>query len=713
MSAQVWAQHTLRVHVLDATTGEALIAATVAVEGTAIGTITDEEGRGVLRNIPEGRQSIVFSYIGYEPYTQVITFPLKADRVLEVRLVPSGQVLDVIVIESTRGNRSIENVPTRVEVLTEEIDEAGTMDPGKISHLLTHSTGIQVQQTGATLGNANVRIQGLDGRYTQILRDGFPLYDGFSGSLSILQIPPLDLRQVEFIKGSASTLYGGGAIAGLINLVSKNPTYDPELMFHLNGSTLGQADVNAFYSNRSDLVGFTLFVSRNTQAPYDPNGDGYSDLPGVVKHNINPRLFLYPREGTRIVLGATLTDEVRDGGDMDLLRGRQRDSLHFYREMNDTRRITGQLRIDHDLGPRTTATLKQSISYFSNRMELREAPVSVPAILQGGQRSLFTEASVLHNFEGHALVYGANLYHDAFEARYHPTGLEEGHLTAGLFAQHTLDLSWFSLESGLRTDYNVEFDRWFVLPRLSGLIKYGPKWSTRIGGGMGYRLPTIFNEEAERVAYRNVAPIDRETARPEYSYGGNADISFKTPFGNGSMLSLNQLFFFTWLDNPLIPVFEQGMLYYRTPGGHTDSRGFETQMKLQVGYFTLFVGYTYTDARLTIDEETIAMPLTPKHSLKGDLLFDYKDWRLGADYEYKGTQVLSDGRETRAFWGFGVLAQRNIGRWTVYVNFENLPDSRQGRFESLLTGPHGTPQFTEIWAPMDGFYANAGFRVRF
>ena len=100
-------------------------------------------------------------------------------------------------VEATRTNRSIANVPTRTEVLTDEIDEAASMEPSQIAHLITHSTGIQVQTTSATSNGAVVRIQGLNGRYTQMLKDGFPLYGGFSGSLDVMQIPPLDLRQVE------------------------------------------------------------------------------------------------------------------------------------------------------------------------------------------------------------------------------------------------------------------------------------------------------------------------------------------------------------------------------------------------------------------------------------------------------------------------------------------------------------------------------------
>src|SRR5690606_31634161 len=125
---------------------------------------------------------------------------------------------------ATRGSRTIANIPTRVEVIAgEELDEKGNMKPGDIRLILSESTGIQTQQTSATSANASIRIQGLDGRYTQILKDGFPLFSGAASGLGLLQTPPLDLKQVEVIKGSSSTLYGGGAIAGLVNLVSKTP----------------------------------------------------------------------------------------------------------------------------------------------------------------------------------------------------------------------------------------------------------------------------------------------------------------------------------------------------------------------------------------------------------------------------------------------------------------------------------------------------------
>jgi outer membrane receptor for ferrienterochelin and colicins len=215
------AQNTYRVIIRDKTTNENLVGAVVQLQGTQNAMTTDRNGEVQLINITDSVQVIVITILGYETFNDTVSFPTNDKRI--VYMVPESKIMDEVIVEGTRSNKSIDNIPTRVEVLNEEIDEASTMDPSKIAHLLTHSTGIQVQQTSATSNTANVRIQGLDGRYTQILKDGFPLYGGFSGSLCIMQIPPLDLRQIEYIKGGASTLYGGGAISGLTNIIGKEP----------------------------------------------------------------------------------------------------------------------------------------------------------------------------------------------------------------------------------------------------------------------------------------------------------------------------------------------------------------------------------------------------------------------------------------------------------------------------------------------------------
>ena len=133
------------------------------------------------------------------------------------------------------------------------------MRPANVSMLLHESTGLQVQQTSATSGNASIRVQGLDGKYTQLLKDGYPNYGNFASGLSILEIPPLDLKQVEVIKGPASTLYGGGAIAGVVNFISKMPKEKLEVRFYVQQSHIGQTNIGRYASQKKGKFGYSVF----------------------------------------------------------------------------------------------------------------------------------------------------------------------------------------------------------------------------------------------------------------------------------------------------------------------------------------------------------------------------------------------------------------------------------------------------------------------
>ena len=131
---------------------------------------------------------------------------------------------EVIIVQGTRLGRRVQDEPIRVEIIAgEEIEEKAIMRPGNIAMLVNETGGVRVQVSSPALGAANIRIQGLEGRYTQLLADNLPLYGGQAASLGVLQIPPTDLRQVEVIKGAASALYGPAALGGVINLISKRP----------------------------------------------------------------------------------------------------------------------------------------------------------------------------------------------------------------------------------------------------------------------------------------------------------------------------------------------------------------------------------------------------------------------------------------------------------------------------------------------------------
>ncbi len=717
VSNYLHAQNQLEIIIKDSLTQEPLVGATVLIKGTSFGQSANLDGKIFLTNLPDSIQNYIVRMVGYKE--KVYRFSAKGIESVKFLLIPDIEELNEIIIEGTRSNRSIDDIPTRVEVLTEEIDEASTMDPSKVAHLLTHSTGIQVQQTSATSNSANVRIQGLDGRYTQILKDGFPIYGGFSGSLSIMQIPPLDLRQIEYVKGSTSTLYGAGAISGLINLLSKEPVLGKdENLIHLNASQVGAVDVNVFTSSRDKKFGYTLLAQRNSHQFFDADKDGFSDLPNLLKYNLNPRFFIYFNDKTKMYIGGTFTNEIRKGGDITSFKRVTPDSLHFYQEKNDVNRITTQVRFDRRIGNSSMFTIKNSFNYFDREVTIYPDFNSGNYRFAGQQLSSFSEISFTNQKGKNSFITGINLYSDDFKETplMSSTLRNEQLMTAGAFVNYTFDIGKkISFESGLRGDYTIDND-FHLLPRLSILFKWTEKLTTRIGGGAGYRNASIFNQEAEILGYRNVSAINYNIVKAEKSQGGNIDIGYKTTMGKHFFINFNQMFFATRIDNTIKLVsFSQVTTSYHFENmeGYTHTYGAETFFKFGFYDFVLFVGYTYTNAAHYANDSIYTMVLTPKHSLKGDLLYALPGkWRIGADYEFKSAQTLSSGRITPAFWTYGLVIEYTNKQFTLFSNFENFTNYRQTKIESLNSLPYSTPQFTEVWAPLDGFVFNAGIKIR-
>ena len=621
----------------------------------------------------------------------------------------AGELNEVVV--SSRGTRTIRRLPTRVEVLSgEEIEEKGTMKPSDIRMMLSETTGIMTQQTSATSGNSLIRIQGLDGRYTQILKDGMPAFPGAASGLGLLQTPPLDLRQVEVVKGASSTLYGGGAIAGLINLISKTPGDKRELSFQLNGTTAKGLDVNGFYSERYGKVGLTVFTAYNTCRGYDPSDVDFSAIPKYDRWSINPRLFLYLSPNTYGNIGYQAMIENRLGGDMHYIEGTD-NGEHSYYERNKTQRHSMQLNFNHLFDADNRFNLKASATYYDRELTLPNYSFI------GTQWTSFGELSYAHSSDKTDWVAGVNLWTDNFKEKNPVTELKRDYqqTTLGAFLQADIDItSWLSIEAGLRTDYVIDYGI-AILPRLSFLFKPTDKLSSRLGGGLGYKQPTIFTEESERIAYRNVLPIDKDKNQLERSWGVNWDVNYTTGlFDDQVRFSVNHLFFYTRLSHPLLmkPIDDD---YYKMQniGGHIDTRGWETNIKLGWYDFHYYFGYTYTYTRVEENGIHTESPLTPRHHLNNVLMYEKEDsWKIGLEAYYYSPQLLSDGLQGKSYWLCGLLVEKMWEHFSVYVNFENFTDSRQTRFDSIYTGARSNPIWRDIYAPLDGFVASAGIKIR-
>jgi iron complex outermembrane receptor protein len=712
--AMLWAGHafsqnTYQAIIQEKESGEPLPGATVFIQQIELGGITNENGLVQLNNIPNGSYTIEIRFLGYTTLKTSKTFPNNDSGEPEIfELDHSDEEMEVLVVQSNRSSRVIEDVPTRVEIIAgEELSEKGNMKPGDIRMMLNESTGIQTQQTSATSYNSSIRIQGLDGKYTQLLRDGLPLYSGYSSGLSLMQIAPLDLAQVEVIKGSSSTLYGGGAIAGLVNLISKTPGEDPELSFMINGTSALGLDASAFYSAKKGKIGTTIFASYNKGTAYDPADIGLTAIPKFDRFTLNPKLFWNLDDRSNLVIGLNMMKEDRLGGNIDYIEGKPVAAPYF--EKNETGRISTELKYSYQINDRSQLNVKNSFSFYDRSIEVPNY------VFAGDQQSSFSEINFSTSGTKAEWVTGLNLWTDKFSQK-------RGNLdepldytlnTIGFFAQNIWNTSdQWTLESGFRLDYQKDYGV-FALPKASVMYKPAKALTFRLGGGLGYKSPTVFTEDAERLQFQNIKPIDPALYDAEKSLGTNLDVNYRLAIGSELSLVTNTLFFYTQIQNPLLLV-KQGNLYeYQQPTGQLDTKGVEVNMKWNYKDFKLFIGYTYADVNKQYNDLKTRYPLVAKHRLNNVLMYEkHENFWIGLEGYYYSPQKLGDGSEGKSYWIVGLMSEKKFGEnFSVFLNFENFLDTRQTSFDTIYTGNISDPQFRDIYAPVDGFVINGGVKI--
>ena len=704
------AQNTFKVTVRDRETKQPVAGAKVSVKETEISATTDADGVARLSGVPDGEQTVEVFSVGYETRELRVTFPLAAQGENVVFIKVTNEFGEVTVT-TTRTGREIDDVPTRVEAIDEEeVDEKSNMRPANVSMVLNESTGIKVQQTSATSNTQSVRIQGLDGRYTQILKDGFPAFGGFSGSLSLLDILPLDLKQVEIVKGPAATFYGGGAIAGVVNFVSREPEDEPFTSLIFNLTTAGGADFSVFNSRKFKRFGYTLLASANYQREYDVDEDDFTELPRTDSFNLSPRLFFYLDDATRLTVGNSTSHQTRKGGDTFVIRGRA-DGLHRYFEDNESFRNITTLQFERGFSGGRKVVARQSLAFFSRETE-------IPSYLfEGTQLNSYTDVSYFQPAGEHALVFGFNAVYDRFREGRGGGGLlprDESRRTFGGYVQDSFEVTErLSLEAGFRLDH-VEHYGVFPLPRVSALYRFTDRLSSRLSLGFGYKAPSIFTEEAETLLFRGVLPVGN-ALKAERSRGGTFDVNYRGAVGEKFSYSLNQMFFYTEIEDPLVLTARpDGFFSFTSADRPVSSAGFETNVRASYDFVKLFAGYTFTRARAGYLAGDQTLPLTPKSKINSALLFEREaNFKAGVEAYYTSSQLLTDRSRTRPYWVLGVFGEKTFGKYSLFFNAENVTDTRQSRFGAVVFPPHAQPTFAEIYTHPEGRVINGGVKVKF
>lgn len=667
---------------------------------------TDARGTASLDLTP-GPQTLTVTKIGFAPVTVRILLASGRSTAVAVALHEAVTELSAVVVSATRDERRITEEPTRVEVTDhDDVEEQLTSSPGDIAELLTEASGVRVQTTSSGLGGASVRIRGLQGRYTELLSDGLPLFGLSTQGLSPLQIPPIDLQRIEVIKGVASALYGPTALGGVVDLISQRPNNTGRLL--LNQTSRDAEDAVLWNARQlSPAWGYTLVASAHHQDAEDMDRDGWFDFPGYRRAVLRPRVFWTGAHGNSLFLTTGVMAEDRSGGTLpgaDLPSGRPF-ALNATSWRGDAGGV-GHFQLDPavHLSFRGSMTEQWRTSWFGTTRE------------RGRHDTLFGELALTLDRGPHVLVVGTALQRDAYTALDVPT-MSYVDATPGIFAQDTwTPTAWLASTASARLDADNRYGT-FVSPRISLLVHRGDRWNLRLSAGTGVFTPTPFTAETEVTGLSHLRPLTGLVA--ERARGVSADLgTVRGP------LELDGSVFASAIDHPVqlrAVANDSVATELVNAAGPTRTEGAELFARYEREPLTITGLYQYlqgTELDVTTGARR-AVPLNPRHTAGLTVVWADEDEgaRFGLEGYYTGRQALKDDpyRTTSTpYFTVDALVEVPLGPAVLFLHGEDLTDVRQSQYEPLLRPTPGlggvwTP---DVWAPLAGRVINAGISTR-
>jgi outer membrane receptor for ferrienterochelin and colicins len=654
-----------------------------------------------------GRVNVTAMKEGFFPVRTTLNVDAVREWPLEIELQPRTEQQEQVTVYATRTDTRLQDSPLHVEVVgQDEINEELAMRPGDIGMLLNEMGGMRVQTTSPALGAASVRMQGMRGRYTAFLSDGLPLFGQEGSGLGLLQIPPMDLGQVEVIKGNASALYGSAAMAGVVNLISRRPEDNrgkPVREFLFNESSLGETDASMFLASQlTTHWGASLLGGGYFQKHQDLNGDGWADVAGYNRGVIRPRFYWDNKQGDTALLTGGVTVEDRTGGTVPgavlPVTGQP------YVEALNTRRYDLGGNVQWLLGARYVLAARFSASDQEHKHQFGDD------IERDRHELLFGEVSIRGTAGRHNWVAGFADQRDDFRPRDTPQ-FAYTYIVPGLFAQDDITLApWLSVSGSARVDFHNRYGTFFS-PRVSALLRKSG-WISRISVGQGFFAPTPLTEETEAAGLARLqlpAPLRAERGR-------NASIDLTRRLGS---VSVTGTLFASNIDHPAYV--DRGAVYsIFNLAGPTKNRGAELLATWRKAPFTVTSTYTYVRATELEPSGRADVPLTPRQNFGIIGMWEKEAVsRIGVECYYTGRQRLEYDpyRDvSRPYVLVGAMAERKVTAYMkLFLNFENLTNVRQTRYDPLLLpGRESDGRWTvDAWAPLDGRVINGGARFTF
>lgn len=611
--------------------------AAIAVKGTHIGTSADLSGHYKLTGAPVGEQTVAVSAVGYKPAEFKVSFVEGQQITMRLPIEPDLIGIEAVVVSADRAEKSRRDAGVVVNTISPKLfdrTQSVTLSEG-----LNFAPGLRMENNCQNCGFTQIRMNGLEGPYSQILIDSRPVFSGLAGVYGLELIPAAMIDRVEVVRGGGSALFGGNAIAGTINLITKDPVRNA---FSGNSSTgfigdNGTLDYNLSFNgsmvsddNRS---GISLYGFKRQRDHWDANGDGYSELSELENGTFGSSLFFRPANRSKITLDYFYIQESRRGGNaFDKLKHEADVAEAVDHRINSANLSYDKLMNDHDKF--SVYAAMQSVdrdSYYGAAQD--------PLAYGHSTDFSYTAGTQLHKDLKNMILAPSEL---TVGAEFSSTRLKDTKLggydaetdshtdntlianqqatTIGLFAQNEWIWEQFRLSAGIRAEHYAIDDLAktsdkvtgnVLSPRVTLLYKAGPKLQLRSSYAKGYRAPQIFDEDlhVETSGARRVTRVNDPNLKQETSNSFTVSADITEQFGRFVTQFLAEGFY-TQLNDPFTneygePDQDGNVVYTRTNAEEGAAvKGINLEMNISMGTKLLLQsGFTCQQSRYEAEQE--------------------------------------------------------------------------------------------------------------
>lgn len=553
--------------------------ANIALKDTQLGTISDENGNYELSNIPIGEYEVLVSFLGYETRKITIKLEDEARKELIISLLAVSNQMEEVVVTGTMKATYVSDSPIKVDVITGK--QLETFLPAASSSIVENIqlvNGVQEVVACGVCYTNSISINGLPGPYTAILMDGTPMYGNLASVYGLNGIPNMIIERFEVIKGPSSTLYGSEAVAGVINIITKDPAKQPIFSIDLMGTThlegFGNLSVAPKIGKTNGFIGLNYAYVNDFD---DENNDGFGDAINMDRYSFFTKWNIHRKSGRKFSLAGKYYYEDRRNGVEQFLKDRNyrelRGSDIVYGESIYTNRaeLFGTYELD------TKPSLKLDFSLSHHDQDSYYGSDSY----QASQQIAFANFIYNRPLDKHDLLFGLTARYNAYDDNSVATEIIENHqvinqpnnqFTPGVFIQDEFTASDnFTILAGARLDHYRDHGLIFA-PRWS--MKYKPSmWTTiRTNFGTGFRVVNLFTEDHAFVTGQRTVEIVEEL-QPESSYNLSLNINqVYAAFGGSGSIDIES--YWTHFNNKIIPDYDTaGKIIYENSDGYARTMG--------------------------------------------------------------------------------------------------------------------------------------------